>query len=105
MAEIPLAKAIESLREQLGEAMVAGQGKPLQFTLKEIHLELTVAITKSGEGTAQVGLWNILTLGSKGDYNKATTHTQCKRDFPGEKGDNFGVSKRPATLVSDRNAW
>ena len=75
MAEIPLAKAIESLREQLGEAMVAGLGKPLQFTLKEIHLELTVAITKSGEGTAQVGLWNILTLGSKGDYNKATTHT------------------------------
>lgn len=75
MAEIPLAKAIESLREELGQAMVTGAGKPLQFALKEVHLELTVAITKSGEGSAQVGIWNILTLGSKGDYNHATTHT------------------------------
>ena len=75
MAEIPLAKAIESLREQLGQAMVAGLGKPLQFTLKEVDLELTVALTKSGEGSAQVGLWNILTLGTKGDYSNATTHT------------------------------
>lgn len=75
MAEIPLAQAIESLREQLGHAIVAGSGKPLQFTLKEVNLELTVALTKSGEGSAQVGLWSILTLGAKGDYSNASTHT------------------------------
>ncbi|HEU5377130.1 MAG TPA: trypco2 family protein [Ktedonobacteraceae bacterium] len=87
MTHIPLAQAIEDLRKQLGQAIIGAHKEPLQFKVKEIHLELNVAVTASEEGTAQVGLWNVLTLGGKGDHSNVTTHTLSLTLIPHLKDD------------------
>lgn len=65
---IGLAAAIAALREELTEAVAAGEGADMRFRLAPIELTLQVAVTREGEG--KIG-WKILGLG--GSYESATT--------------------------------
>jgi hypothetical protein len=70
---IPLADAIEVLRQQLTAAMLAGQDSPLRFEVSALTLDLEVAVTKTGEGHAGIKFW-LVDFAAKGDYSNAATH-------------------------------
>jgi hypothetical protein len=65
---IGLAAAIAALREELVEAVDAGEDADMRFRLAPIELSLQVAVTREGEG--KIG-WKVLGLG--GSYESATT--------------------------------
>jgi hypothetical protein len=65
---IGLAAAIAALREELVEAVGAGENADMRFRLAPVELTLQAAVTREGEG--KIG-WKILGLG--GSYESATT--------------------------------
>lgn len=73
-SEIPLARVIEDLRNELLTALEEGVGKELQFRLQPIELELKIGVTKSAGANGGVKFW-VIELGGKGEYETATTHT------------------------------
>jgi hypothetical protein len=70
---IPLAKAIQDLRQELLSAVAEGKNKDLRFKLKPIELELNVAMTYKAEGNAGVKFW-VVEIGAKGAVENAQTH-------------------------------
>jgi Trypsin-co-occurring domain 2 len=73
MDEIPLADAIQVLREQLTTAMVAGEESRLRFAVKELTLDLEIAVTKTGEGHGGIKFW-MVDFGAKKERSNAATH-------------------------------
>jgi hypothetical protein len=67
-----LADTIAAVRRELSLAQAAGQGQAVQFRAGPVELEFEVAVTCTGGGEAAVQLW-VLTLGGKGELEKATT--------------------------------
>ncbi|WP_405192522.1 trypco2 family protein [Streptomyces anthocyanicus] len=70
---IELSDVIRDLRTQLGQAIEAGADQELELELGDIELELSVALEKSGGGTAKVKFW-VVELGGNG--KKGRTDTQ-----------------------------
>ncbi|MFE2245936.1 trypco2 family protein [Streptomyces lavendulae] len=54
---IELASVVRDLREELGRAIVAGEGAALRFGLGPIELELSVELERSGQAGAKVCFW------------------------------------------------
>lgn len=71
---LSLARVIEDLRAELMSALEEGKGKPLQFNLKPIELELKVAVTATGSGKGSVKFW-VVEVGAEGKVEHASTHT------------------------------
>ena len=72
-ANLPsLADTISAVRRELSAAQAAGQGQLILFRTGPVELEFEVAVTRTGGGEAGVQLW-VLTLGGKGELEKATT--------------------------------
>lgn len=59
MAEerIRLAQVLQELREELAEAMDAGQGQRLRFELGEVKLEAQMVVTREVQGQGGVKFW------------------------------------------------
>jgi Trypsin-co-occurring domain 2 len=59
MAEekIRLAQVIQELRDELVEAMDAGEGQRLRFELDEVKLEAQMVVTREVEGNGGVKFW------------------------------------------------
>jgi hypothetical protein len=74
---VNVAAAIEALRAELSEAMVAGARRPMRFGLEPIELTLQVAVTNEGGG--KIG-WKILEVGGK--HESVTTQTLTLRLRP-----------------------
>jgi hypothetical protein len=70
---IPLAKAIQDLRQELLNAVHEGRGKELRFKLKPIELELNIAMSYKAEGNVGVKFW-VIDLEGKGGGERATSH-------------------------------
>ena len=70
---IPLAKAIQDLRQELLTAVEEGRGKELRFKLKPIELELNIAMTYKGEANAGVKFW-VIDMGGKAAGEQTTSH-------------------------------
>jgi hypothetical protein len=70
---IPLAKAIQDLRDELLRAVSEGKNKDLRFKLKPVELELSVGMTAKGGANAGVKFW-VVELGARGDLERAQTH-------------------------------
>ncbi|GJH16153.1 hypothetical protein CBA19CS22_06445 [Caballeronia novacaledonica] len=70
---VALADAIEDLRAELMNALARGKNSDLRFRLKPIELEMTIGITKTGEGKGGVKFW-VVELGASGSYENAATH-------------------------------
>jgi hypothetical protein len=68
-----LAETIEALRAELTVAMARGNGKPLQFELGQVNVELTLAIIReaSGNGGLRFG---VVSFGAAGKASSETTH-------------------------------
>jgi Trypsin-co-occurring domain 2 len=56
---VPLAAAIEALRDELTIAMAQGQDRPLRFEVTNIDLTLQTTVTWSGEANAGIKWWLI----------------------------------------------
>lgn len=67
---VGLARAIAALREELLDAMDAGEDAPMRFRLTPIELSLQVAVTKEGQG--KIG-WQVIGIG--GSVSAQTTQT------------------------------
>jgi hypothetical protein len=70
---VDLTEFIAQLREQLSEAMRAGEEAELQFELGPIEMELTIAAEKAGGPNAKVRFW-VVELG--GDLKASSSTTQ-----------------------------
>jgi hypothetical protein len=70
---IELATVIKDLRDELEQAIGAGQDQALRFELGPIDLDVTVAVEKSG-GTGTKVRFLVLELGADGKI--AATNTQ-----------------------------
>lgn len=55
--KIRLAQVVQELRDELVEAMDAGDGQRLRFELGEIKLEAQMVVTREAEGKGGVKFW------------------------------------------------
>ncbi|MER7276666.1 trypco2 family protein [Dactylosporangium sp. NPDC000244] len=72
--DLLLADALESLREQLKEAIDRAQGDDLSFTCESVELQLQVVVTNTRKGEAKAGLWSVITVGGGMDHATSATH-------------------------------
>lgn len=68
-----LAETIEALRNELTAAMERGSGKPLQFALGQVDVELTLAIIREGSGSGELR-FGVVSFGAGGKAASETTH-------------------------------
>jgi hypothetical protein len=71
--DVPLASAIEALREELVTAVEQGADQKVRFALGPIELDFEVEITSEGGLDAGVRFW-VVSLGAKGSRSSAQTH-------------------------------
>ena len=82
-SNIPIALAIQSLRQELSQAIAEGDGKDLRFELGPVELEFQVEVAweASGSAGAKAGInFGIVSLGEASAETEATrskgkTHT------------------------------
>ncbi|MDR2565556.1 MAG: hypothetical protein LBC97_05755 [Bifidobacteriaceae bacterium] len=71
---IELAAAIDGLRRELEAAAEAGKARDLRFEVQAVELELQVAATTAGSGSAGVKWW-LIEAGVEGSHEVASTQT------------------------------
>ncbi|MER7273754.1 trypco2 family protein [Dactylosporangium sp. NPDC000244] len=72
--ELLLADALESLREQLTEAVDRAQGQDLLLSCESVEVQLQVVVSTTRKGEAKAGLWTVVTVGGGVDYASSATH-------------------------------
>lgn len=95
---IPLAEMIEELRMQLQASMNAARGQDLRFAVKEVAVELQVAITRATEGSAGLKFW-VLDASAGHKATEQMTHT-FKLALEPVTGDAIDSQPRGTALVS-----
>jgi len=70
---VELTDAIAALREQLSEALRAGDDEDVRFRLGPVELEFTLTVKKDVHGQGGVKFW-VVTLGASGGRSHDTTH-------------------------------
>jgi hypothetical protein len=73
--DLLLADALESLRDQLREAVDRAQGTELSLTCESVEVHLQVVVTTTRKGEAKAGLWSVVTVGGGVDHAVGVTHT------------------------------
>ncbi len=75
-ASIGLDEALEVLRSELASARDKAAGKPVQFPIESLTVELKVGVTKSAEGKAGFSVPLIgAELGGSAGYDRESVHT------------------------------
>ncbi|UFN96801.1 trypco2 family protein [Micromonospora aurantiaca] len=69
-----LADALESLREQLKEAVDRAQGQDVSFVCDSVEVQLQVVVTNTRKGEAKAGLWSVVTVGGGVDHAVSAAH-------------------------------
>jgi hypothetical protein len=72
--DLLLADALESLREQLKEAVDRAQGEDLSFSCESVEVQLQVVVSNTRKGEAKAGLWSVVTIGGGVDHMTSATH-------------------------------
>jgi Trypsin-co-occurring domain 2 len=72
MNKVGLKEAIESLRVELGEAILLGDGKAIKFEVPEVEMEFQVAMEESSQGT--FGVRWVIDIGGTAGEKISTTH-------------------------------
>jgi hypothetical protein len=71
--KVGLAEAIENLREQLMQAVVATAGKPILFRIDQINIELAVTTERATQGGGGVNFW-VVEADGRHEFSAAQTH-------------------------------
>ena len=69
---IELASVIRGLRDELEQAVAAGEDEQLRFELGPIELEATVTVGRSGRASGKVRFW-VVEAGADRTKDSATT--------------------------------
>ncbi|WP_194918560.1 trypco2 family protein [Catenulispora rubra] len=72
--EIGLVEAIARIREELTEAVSAGQHADIRFPVGEVTIQFQVGMTKSDEDSGKIKLW-VLEFGAKGTDTQESMQT------------------------------
>lgn len=96
--KLELANVIGQLREQIQEAVLAGQGKALKFSLEEISIELQVAVTKEVSAESKLSFW-VIDGKAGGKLASTQTHKVALKLKP-----QNAVEPGKPTLMSDESA-
>lgn len=72
--DLLLADALESLREQLKEAVDRARGEDLSFSCESVEVQLQVVVSNTRKGEAKAGLWSVVTVGGGVDHMTSATH-------------------------------
>jgi hypothetical protein len=96
---IELAELIGQLRSELTEAMTAGDGEDLRFSLGPVELELTVAVDREAKPGAKVRFWVVelgaeTKLGSSNTQKIKLTLDPHRAGQPGVRPDISGAQER-----------
>jgi len=67
-------EAVDAVREELVQAVLAGAGHPLQFPVQSVQLTFQVGITRAGGGSGKVSL-KVLELGRERRREEQSVHT------------------------------
>ncbi|MFE5082940.1 trypco2 family protein [Streptomyces mirabilis] len=70
---VELAKAVQSLRDELLEAAVQGADQAVRFAVDSIELEFTVELRKDVAGRVGIKAW-VVTAGADASRGRADTH-------------------------------
>ncbi|MDJ0902657.1 MAG: hypothetical protein QNJ55_28015 [Xenococcus sp. MO_188.B8] len=73
-ASVPIAQAIQCLRQELSQAIASGENEDLRFKLGTVELELQIEVSSEGSGQAGVQ-FGVVSLGAEGTHTRGTTHT------------------------------
>jgi Trypsin-co-occurring domain 2 len=96
---IELAELIGQLRSELTEAMTAGDGEDLRFSLGPVELELTVAVDREAKPGAKVRFW-VVELGAETKFGSSSTQKikltldPHRAGQPGVRPDISGAQER-----------
>jgi hypothetical protein len=71
---VPIAAAINALREELASALVQARDSTVRFELSEVELTLQTAVTTAGTASAKVRWW-LIELGGDASRESAVTQT------------------------------
>jgi len=81
--DVPLAELIQTLRQELEQAMGEGVGKDLRFELVDIDLELTVTVARRTAKKGGIAI-KVITLGAERGAELGSTHTIRLKLHPNE---------------------
>jgi hypothetical protein len=73
--DLLLADALDSLRDQLREAIERAEGADLSLTCESVEVQLQVVVTNTRKGEAKAGLWSVVTVGGGVDHAVGATHS------------------------------
>ena len=71
---VPIALAIQSLRQELSQAIASSENEDLRFKLGTVELELQIEVSSEGSGQAGVQ-FGVVSLGAEGTHTRGATHT------------------------------
>jgi hypothetical protein len=74
LSDLSIGDALESLRDQLRDAIDRAQGNDLAFICKTVEVQLQVTVTKTMKGSIKAGLWSVVTVEAGADAAKADVH-------------------------------
>jgi len=71
---IPLSEMLQSLRQELALAKLAGKGAGIRFDIDEVEVELQVSVSKDRGANGKVSFW-VLEGGAEAKAANASVHT------------------------------
>jgi hypothetical protein len=71
---IPVADAIELLRDELEAALRKGAGRPVQFGVSDVTLTVNVVAGKSKDAVGKIRWW-VVEAGGSGTWSREVTQT------------------------------
>ena len=71
---IGLKEAIEALRSELSESIIAAAADELRFEVGEINLQFQVEVERTLEATSSIKFW-VMEARGKGKHASSSTHT------------------------------
>jgi Trypsin-co-occurring domain 2 len=71
---VPVADAIELLRDELEAALKKGADRPVQFGVSDVRLTVSVVAAKSGEAGGKIRWW-VVEAGGSGTWSREVTQT------------------------------
>jgi hypothetical protein len=71
---IPVADAIELLRDELEEALRKGAGRSVQFGVSDVTLTVSVVAGKSKDAVGKIRWW-VVEAGGSGTWSREVTQT------------------------------
>jgi hypothetical protein len=74
MAQIPLADAIQQLRDELRQAILEGKGQEILFTPNSVEIELSVSFTAEAKASGGFKLLAFLDVSAEAKAGRESQH-------------------------------